>query len=44
MLLLCQLLKKLAIVGHEIKHRFENDDGSLTWYDGQVISFNDGLR
>ena len=29
------------LVGHEIKHRFENDDGSLTWYDGLVIGFND---
>ena len=28
------------LVGREIKHRFENEDGSLTWYDGLVIGVN----
>ena len=28
------------LIGFEIQHRFENEDGDLTWYNGLVIGFN----
>lgn len=28
------------LVGQEIKHCFQNEDGSFTWYDGLVIGIN----
>ena len=29
------------LIGLEIRHRFEDDSGILTWYDGMVIGMQD---